>query len=191
MDYPAFDIQSIKPPRGQMDGSGKFSPNLYHWLRRQWGGRFNGRGLEQHPSVFRDDAGVLWIGRLDDTGCFIGARLFRVLSKPTQEVYAWTKRSQPGIKELKSFWPEYRRIGRCAIDKGHTAYFLSDAARWETKGNVRSCRWCGKHKQRLKTKVRVERDQAWVAAVWRAGSPAVSPPLLQPLSRRAEFHAQR
>lgn len=160
-----FDLASIKPPRGEMDGSGKFSPNLYRWLKSRWGGRFGGRGLEQEPHVFRDKDGTLWIGRMDDTGCFIGARLMRVLCKPSQEIYAWTRRSHPGMKLVKNFWRDYRRIGRCAIDKAHDGYWQHDDARWEVKGKTRHCRWCGNHKQRLKVRTETTRVvvKTWVA----------------------------
>jgi hypothetical protein len=156
-----FDITSIKPPRGQMDGSGKFSPNLYQWVRTRWGARFGGRGLEQEPQVFRDKSGTLWIGHMDDTGCFIGHKLWRVLSKHTQEIYAWTRRSHPGIKPVKNFWRNYRLHGRCAID-GHKSGWWDQ--RWTVNGKTRTCRWCGKHKQKLHTKTHIERhvEKTWV-----------------------------
>lgn len=163
-DPAPFDIATIKPPHGQMDGSGKFSPNLYRWMKDRWASRFSGHGLEQHPSVFRGNAGVLWIGHRDEGGWFHGTRLIQVCSFGTAaQIFAYAPPQTRSFHELKGFWDRYRKIGRCAIDPSHDRWWADNEGRWAVKGNTRHCTWCGKHRQRkrVRTIVKRERVERW------------------------------
>jgi hypothetical protein len=152
----------IKPPRGEMDGVGKFSPNLYRWVAKYLR-RFN--GAQQWPVVFRDNDGQLYIGNMAPEGWFSGARLWRVLCNGAkQESYAWRPKDTRGFKLVPNFWARYLKVGRCAIDVNHTRY--ADDARWSVKGKTRTCNWCGKRKERLRTKTVTKRvtTKKWVKA---------------------------
>lgn len=161
-----FDPAWIKPPRGEMNGSGKYSPNLFRWAQK-WVSRYAGWGAKANPAVFRAGDKTLWIGRIGDDGWFSGAKLMRVLCNgASQEIYAVAPSTARGFKPLPNFWRAYRRIGRCAIDKDHSIYWQEDDARWEVKGKKRSCRWCGKFHQRLQVRTEIKRTvvKKWVKA---------------------------
>lgn len=156
-----FDLASIKPPHGQMDGSGKFSPNLYRWMKAQSEYRRARIGL------WKDPHGVYRLGLVSEEGWFIGAPLRHALTRGARtELYSYMKADSKDFREIKTFWPRYKKLGRCAIDAKHSKYWENDDARWTVTRNMRSCNWCGKHKQRriVKTEVRRERIETWVSA---------------------------
>lgn len=157
----AFDLKAIKPARGQMDGSGKFSPNLYRWVKN-FCERYPGR---RGPDVYRAKDGALWIGHMGTEGWFHGARLNRILTRgQRQEMWAIQPVQAKGFKPLPRFWAEYQRSGRCSLDRSHTTYWASDEQRWAVKGKTRTCQWCGRVKQRLRIRTKVTRtvEKKWV-----------------------------
>lgn len=155
-----FDLASIKPPRGEMDGSGKFSPNLYRWVKSWLAGYACAEVTAPELMIFRSKGGALWIGRIGGEGWFFGSRLSRVLTRGSRAGnFAVTPRQVRSFKPLPGFWRRYRRNGRCALDHQHQQYWATEDARWEVKRNVRSCRWCGKFKQRKRVRIRVTREK--------------------------------
>lgn len=173
-----FDLAGIKPPHGEMDGRGKFSPNLYRWLKKQadrCGGEYHLNRFQIYrggSDLFARPRDVLYIGYIGNDGWFHGTRLMAVLCEGARkQIFAYMPGHvrKLGLKPVRNFWRDYRRIGRCAIDKAHTQYFAhaaSDDARWTVKGKTRSCNWCGNHKQRLSVRTETKRTvvKTWVPA---------------------------
>lgn len=143
--------------------SSKFSPNLYRWMGK----------YRQTPGlirVYRDLGDRLWIGYFDGDG-FSGSRIWSVLCngrKACDMAYTSNHTKELGLKEVDGFWPEYLRIGRCAIDPDHKRYFTDDDKRWLVNGDHRTCLWCGakQHKEAL---VRVTREYV---TEWKDGEDA-------------------
>lgn len=131
-----LDVATIHPQMG-----GKYSPNLYAWLTMP--GKKHNAWMSR---VYRDSEGVLWIGFMDD-GFLIGARLMSVLCLGVKaQTAAWSDLGE--MVEIDGFWRRYTAIGRCAIDAGHTMFFIGDNGRWLVEGETRTCQWCGNHTQR-------------------------------------------
>ncbi len=149
---PLADIELINPARDP-----KYSPNLYRWMRIRQRESALGDFL-----VFEDSQKNALVGQLFD-GDLIGALLMRVLTYGTKaETYSYSSDSRWAALPL--FWPEYVRIGRCALDAKHRVRFVGDGTRWMTTGEQRSCLWCGNCVQRLRTWVEPVQYQKWVAA---------------------------
>lgn len=144
----AEDIKALSPKAGA-----KFSPNLYRWLVR----RARYRNLER-IGVFRAVDGRLFVGSKDDTGLVSGAPLWTVMHGGAQNMSFCYLGSQ-GWRELKTFWREYAKRGRCHVDPKHEHTFVDE--RWETCGNRRTCLWCGT-KQRRVAKRRTVVEHSWV-----------------------------
>ena len=131
-----LDLAAIHPGKG-----GRFSPHLHSWLTMR------GSSHGWTSRVYVDASGVLWIGMLDN-GDLFGARLMNVLCYGVKaERACWA--GLRGLVEVQDFWQRYSRDGRCAIDTTHTKSFLGDDARWDVKGDTRTCLWCGKGQQVL------------------------------------------
>lgn len=150
-----LDLAAIDPRNGP-----QFSPNLYKFLKKQ------GRVRASAYRVFRDADNVLWIGS-QDYGWLHGARLMGVLCNgPLERVWAHVPSIgfRGGLREITSFWADYMRIGRCAIDPEHQKSFIGDEARWTVSddGNHRSCRWCGNAHQKRETWVEQVQRERWV-----------------------------
>ena len=146
-----LDLAAIDPRNGP-----QFSPNLYRFLK--------GRGQTWATTcrVCLDMDGILRIGSLDD-GWLHGARLMGVLCYGLREqVWAHPPESLGGLQELPSFWTDYMRNGRCAIDSEHKKSFIGDESRWSVHGDERSCLWCGNAHQKLETWVEEVRHEQWV-----------------------------
>lgn len=145
----ALDIKKINPRLGD-----KYSPNLYKYMRKN-------KGAQMYARAYKDNDGHVWIGYIHE-GDFIGARLNAILCNGSK-VLTFCYSRFDGLEEIKSFWPGYIRIGRCAIDPEHQTPFLGDT-RWEQKEGIRSCRWCGSFTQKLAsravTKIITERVAA-------------------------------
>lgn len=132
----------------------KYSRNLYQWLTskrnksRSWWWR-----------VYRDAEGTFWIGMLDGRE-LIGSRLIAVLCNGESEATAaW---QQIHAVEIPDFWARYMTDGRCAIDTGHTMWFIDDETRWSASGDTRACQWCGKASQTLKRWSEVVQCEKWI-----------------------------
>lgn len=122
------EIESINPSLGE-----KFSPNLHAFLKRQ-------PKIELPHDVYREPDGALWIGYKYD-GDFIGARLNYVLCAGAKsDVGCFTTLS---LSAVPDFWSEYKAVGRCAIDRTHSVYYLNADSRYTESGDDRTCNWCG------------------------------------------------
>jgi hypothetical protein len=148
-----LDISLIDPALHR-----KYSPNLYAFLRAR-----------KHSSqlrlarVFIDQAGVEYLGFLDDTGCLIGARLTQVLcdgAKTAVVSYCGGNK----WRELTNFWSEYIEDGRCALDRAHKMPFIGSEHRWHVAGGIRKCLWCNKASQVLKRTVKEVVSESWEPA---------------------------
>lgn len=95
---------------------------------------------------------------------FHGAQLMAVLCKGRRESSkAIPYRHFGGLTLVEHFWPEYRRIGRCAIDPAHEISFIGDDTRWSysVARDQRSCLWCGECTQVLETWTETITRSAW------------------------------
>lgn len=149
----APNLDAIKPT-----GPGKYSPNLYQWLKAQ--------PRNDLIRVFKDQDGTLWIGYFDDDnadgGWFTVVRLMSVLCmgrKATTGAYA--ARSDFKLHEIEDFWARYQEDGRCAIDPEHVRGFTGDETRWKEHGDTRECLWCGRRTEKLETWTETVLRKAW------------------------------
>lgn len=126
--------------------SDKYSPNLFRFLR--------GKGRDC-TTIFKDPDGVLYIGHRESDGMVFGNRLSQVLCFGVRsQTYGYLGSSKKW-REVKSFWAEYIKIGRCALDHEHKTHFQSQDSRYtQVSKTVRQCRWCG---ARLKRKIVIEK----------------------------------
>ncbi|WP_075323855.1 hypothetical protein [Acidithiobacillus albertensis] len=136
----------------------KYSNNLYRFLKK--------RDPEWVAScqVYRDQDQMLWIGVMEH-GWFSACTLLGVLCLGAAErtgSYALQRFTK--IEEVKGFWEEYMRVGRCAIDPKHQRAFLEDESRWlmSKDQTTRSCLWCGEVKQRLVIEEEMIEHRKWV-----------------------------
>jgi len=143
-----FKPQDISPTRGE-----KFSTNLHRYIKRR-GARTN--------NVFKAEDGTLWIGDVDGHW-FHGSRLMSILCGVRGAGNACAFPGAPDhwkLKELKNFWPDYLKIGRCAIDPDHHQHFMNSEGRYIQKGRHRVCQWCGQ-KQAMTIKRSVIKHEQW------------------------------
>lgn len=147
-----LDVESISPRL-----AAKFSPNLYAYLKGRCGARF--------ARVYRDDAGKLWLGFIDDTGAFVGQSLNQVLSYG-RKAQTFSYVDMDDLTEVADFWARYQQVGRCAIDERHATAFVGEDTRWLVRadGTERECIWCGNARQRLVRKEVVTTTESWVAS---------------------------
>jgi hypothetical protein len=146
-----IDLAAIHPGLGK-----KYSPNLYAFLRAK---ARRSKDVLSRFRVYRDVEGTLWLGYMFD-GDLIGTRLSRVLIDGAQaEIYSF---GLSELTELDNFWQQYQAIGRCAIDPEHGMGFIGDDARWNVRGDHRSCQWCGNATQKLERYTVTEQRQRWV-----------------------------
>ena len=141
-----LDIELVSPGKG-----GKYSPNLYRWLKSQ-------KSRAWALRVYRCANNILWIGILDGRE-LIGSKLIGVLCNGKKEgTAAWQ-----GIDamEVAGFWDRYVADGRCAIDVDHSMYFLGDHTRWHKADQMRSCLWCGKATQAFKIQTVSGQREDW------------------------------
>ncbi|MBU2765817.1 hypothetical protein HAP94_06305 [Acidithiobacillus ferrivorans] len=151
-----LDLAAINPRNGP-----QFSPNLHRFLRNR------GKAWANTCRVFRDADNVLWIGSLD-YGWLHGARLMGVLCHGTLErvmAHVPSIGFRGDLQEITSFWADYMRIGRCALDPEHQKSFVGDETRWAVSddGHHRSCLWCGNAHQKLETWVEQVQHERWAA----------------------------
>lgn len=145
----------------------RYSANLYRWLTGK-----KMRNMVHLLDVYRcAEVGsvwnnVLWIGFKDEQGWFIGVRLNEVLCIGEKtETAAYAPVFASTLSLLPSFWDEYKRIGRCAIDPTHRMPFYNEASRWHYAGiemNVRVCLWCGEYSEARVHRTKVVTETEWV-----------------------------
>lgn len=149
-------LAEINPKKGD-----RYSPNLHAYLKK----------ISQHvvplQRVYRDANGSIWLGWIDEEACFVGAHLNGVLCNgaEAQRVIrgAYSGRDfVKSLKEVQGFWEKYEKSGWCAIDPEHKTPFVGDT-RWNTKGNTRTCLWCGQCKQKLEEYEVREIKTRWVS----------------------------
>lgn len=158
MGFKPGDISPIK--------NDKYSLRLYRFVRHP---RFN--ICRDSLKVYRDKDGCLWIGRLDDGDWFYGARLMSVLCGVSSagRIGAFPELVKTmKLRELKTFWQRYLKVGRCALDPKHEMSFVNGAGRWKREGQVRECQWCGQV-QRMKMLREVIKHEVWSNQVKAAG----------------------
>ena len=145
------DLRAIEPRNGP-----QYSPNLYRWMKsisKDW---------RDVARVFTGSDGYLFIGHCFDDN-FCGAKMNTVLCNGVKAM-PFSYPASVVSHEIHDFWPEYERIGRCAIDKEHTQYFIGDETRWKVEGETRHCLWCGNHTQHLKRWEEVVQHEKWESA---------------------------
>lgn len=147
------DLTRIHPSQGN-----KYSPNLYKWLA---GAKYRRDTSEiWHPMNQSDTLFIGFVCR--EFRNFVGSRLGQVLCYGNKAASGeYIGMHQDSLLLIPNFWSEYYEIGRCAIDRDHSKWFVSED-RWETKGHVRRCKWCGNCTQKLVKKKVVSTHEAWV-----------------------------
>jgi len=150
-------VSAVTPPR-QLQGA-KYSPNLGRWLAR------NRRQFGDRPGVYRDADSVLFFGKIEDHGFFIGARMWGVLAGNKRgSIYAYEPRIGLELTEVEGFWDRYAEQGRCAMDPEHRTSFIGDDTRWQVDGDHRECLWCGQCSQTLRRWTEHVERSAWAIA---------------------------
>lgn len=156
-------LNAINPKNGD-----KYSPNIFKWVKRAT--KDNPLFYKEENLVaYRDKEGCVHIGFASadkrEKNWISGRQLEEVLGSGGYLV------SRPpfamniaAMLMLANFWSEYIKRGRCAIDKDHVRRFIGDENRWHTKGNTRTCQWCGKAKQKLVKRKEVIIREDWVSA---------------------------
>jgi hypothetical protein len=148
-------------------GDPKFSPNLYAWVRRS-ARRFpsvppaalkvwrmtGGRGPYYHFIGYESDGDVM------------GNRLSEILARYGRTEIGCYPGLARNAKEVRTWWPRYLKLGRCAIDPKHQVGWVD--RRWDEKGAKRTCRWCGRHTQTRVTRVVRQTVTEWVSSGKRA-----------------------
>jgi hypothetical protein len=133
----------------------RYSPNLARWTKKNC--------KHWRPEVFKNAEGDLWIGYIDEERFFIGSRVARVLTFGGRaEIGCWTFPASD-LTPIPSFWADYARIGRCAIDTDHSRGFIDGETRWAEDGDARSCNWCGNHRQVRRRWTETVKRQRWEA----------------------------
>lgn len=131
----------------------KYSENLFKFLKTM-----NRQGKEL-PLVYSDSSGDLWTGYYHD-GDFIGGRILPILcGSRSSFCYSKMEEMTPEI----NFWSEYERIGRCAIDRDHSVFFLKADFRYTDVGDKRTCNWCGCEQRLERWQETIEKTK-WVNA---------------------------
>lgn len=153
LSFNGLNLADIEPSR-----SAKYSPNLYEFLaaKRQV------RSTTPRARVFADSDNTKWLGYFDSNGSFIGTRLNQVLGRG-KEVEVTCPVNLGPLRELETFWTDYVRDGRCAIDVRHQTPFINADSRWKVEGDVRHCLWCNRTTQTLKKWTETVTREAWVA----------------------------
>ena len=145
-----LDIAAVHPKNGD-----KFSPNLWRWLNK----RDHRKNARLNSLVYRNKAGSMHIGHLDDDGWLLGSKLIRTLTEGPKAGYFAFPPDQWTL--IPDFWERYMRDGRCAIDEAHTMGFIGDDLRWKTEGDTRGCQWCGNHRQVLRKWIEPVERSRW------------------------------
>lgn len=157
-----MNIKSIDPKYGD-----KYSPNIFKWIN----GTTKTRPLfylVANLVAYQDDWGSIYIGYKSpheaDKNWISGLPLGQVLCsgylKSRWQLFAI---KTAGMTQIKNFWEDYIKDGRCAIDKEHARGFIGDETRWITNGNTRACQWCGKAEQKLVKRKEVIIHEDWVS----------------------------
>lgn len=156
-DHRLGELKKIKP-----NVSGKFSPNLYRYLKAH--PRYATEAL-----VYRhQDDGQLWLGIIDQDKhehehlWFSGARLLDFLCNGVKcQTFAHPDVANH-LRLVPEFWEQYGRMGRCALDAEHSIVFIGDAKRWKYEGDRRYCQWCLQHTQTLTKESKTTEIEHWV-----------------------------
>jgi hypothetical protein len=138
----------------------RYSPNFAAFLAKPRNRIYRERGYV--AAKLMNGRPILFFGFHDD-GDFIGANLTTILCNGTKTVtYSFldgkSYRKQDGVLDT------YVQIGRCAFDPQHTEHYRHSEGRFVTKGNRRTCTWCGAVFTLKKTK-RVVIDTHWIPAL--------------------------
>lgn len=143
----------ISPAKGD-----KFSPRLYNYLRHQ-----RMRVDPDMRRVFKDKDGILWIGYVSNDQWFTGSRLMSVLCgvQSAGRIACYPNAAVVWkLKEVKTFWQRYLKVGRCVLDPKHERHFVGDAGRYVQENRKRTCQWCGQV-QHMRIQREVLKHQVW------------------------------
>lgn len=135
-------LRAITPKK-----SPAYSANLHRWMRRH--GRVGDTVYRLEPGGKMAGvycAGTLFIGQpyADYSGDtdFSGVLLMAVLCNGSSAKRACYAGAAPSMAEVDSFWGQYKRVGRCAIDPNHTVGFTDHAQRFHLVDGQPKCIWC-------------------------------------------------
>lgn len=171
-------LRSIDP---KQPGGGKFSPNLHRWIKRRRRGVHADIVVCRGACPMTGKKNTLLIGAFDGPDWFHGCTLNGVLCNGGREqIYAYRRIKLAPLREFKSFWDRYQKIGRCAIDPKHEAHFIEQddphEKRWAIHPDdhlIRVCQWCGDHTQRRV--FRLTETRRYTCAIGRDGEPTGEP----------------
>jgi hypothetical protein len=140
-------LAEIHPGREQ-----KFSRNFYYFLRRE-------RIFRQLGHLYKDAEGTDWFGFIDENDWFTGCRMAEILCLGSSARAGAHPPSQiKGLVLVEDFWPLYRKIGRCAVDREHSMHFVRADSRYTIESDTRCCNWCGKQQHRARETAVVTRE---------------------------------
>lgn len=137
----------------------RYSPYLHKWLAHE-AKRWPTPLVTAHiPNPFDGKKSWLAVGWRDDDGWFMGSGVKRILCDGRKaESYAYSpKDTDPGDE---SFWTDYLKRGRCAIDPEHATYFRNADHRFSDVGDIRTCNWCGQLMHRVRW-TEIKRHERW------------------------------
>lgn len=150
-------ISDINPKK-----SPAFSPNLFRWMKWHCHELSSGgvsdtvyRVKANTPLAEHYGVGTLFIGspynQYEGDADFSGERLIAVLCNGKSAGSFCFPGAMKSLEEVKDFWSQYLKIGRCAIDPEHQENFYR-ADRYRLIDDIRECLWCGeKHRAVSKT----------------------------------------
>lgn len=143
-----MNIENFKP-----DETGKFSPLLYRYLKKN--AKFGCNEVWQRTNIHGDGSysdtwrvNELIIG--SSLGpCVHGRTLGSIIRGErgcSGQMFEYAIKMF-GLRNItKKFWKEYANSGRCAFDPQHMMVMIGDENRFSftDKGLARTCNWCGK-----------------------------------------------
>lgn len=166
-----IDVKSIKPKRSKI--SDKYSWNLYQFLKKHphyrvfWmeKDRFFG-DLVKFSEIerARNISSHIVIGY--STNTYSGAFLGDIMQKSNPTTWSLMLYDPKWFTDITDWFIDmYQKIGRCAFDPKHTAWYKGDEDRFiEVTNNTKKCRWCGEwFEKKIEKRVEIKRYERWVS----------------------------
>lgn len=97
--------------------------------------------LKSHYRVYKDSNDDLYLGFIDDTNCFCGAKLLRIACG-NKQTFAFGLSSPVDVTEW--FLKEYSEKGMCAYTDMRHTWNQDDHEDKLDDGSIRTCQHCGK-----------------------------------------------
>jgi len=152
-------LRLIKP----VSGSGKFSTNLYRWIRKNE--HYDRVLLKPESDVVdfpneKNCDSIIYLG-FTDKEWLHGRHLSSIISDCKAQTYAFPGLGRKVKDITEKFWAEYLRIGICAIDPEHWLYGDYKKDRYEVfdDGQSRRCKYCGRVEVK---RIKVIEKEVWV-----------------------------